>query len=127
MRTWFYTILPGIFLLCCSVPVRAAHKHPERWYQERWCAEQGGEIEVTLSDRSRCDCLTDTHAIEFDFAEKWRHAIGQALSYALQTGKLAGIVLIVETEKDKVYVEELQTLIQHFALPIELWWMTQES
>ena len=45
----------------------AKREHPEKWYQERWCREQGGQIEVVLPDRTRCDCVTDTHAIEFDF------------------------------------------------------------
>jgi hypothetical protein len=42
---------------------------------------------VVLPDGTRCDCLTDTHAIEFDFGNKWAEAIGQSAYYALQTGK----------------------------------------
>ena len=26
-----------------------------------------GQVEVMLPDGTRCDCVTDTHAIEFDF------------------------------------------------------------
>jgi len=65
-------------------------------YQEKWCTEHGGQVEVVLPDRTRCDCLTETHAIEFDFGKKWAEAIGQALYYAIQTGKKPGIVLILE-------------------------------
>ena len=55
----------------------AGHKHPEKWYQERWCNENGGKVEVVLADRTRCDCLTSTNAVEFDFGPKWAEAIGQ--------------------------------------------------
>jgi hypothetical protein len=37
----------------------AKREHPEKWYQERWCREQGGQIEVVLPDKTRCDCVTD--------------------------------------------------------------------
>jgi len=28
-------------------------------------------VEVALPDGTRCDCVTDTHAIEFDFGGTW--------------------------------------------------------
>jgi hypothetical protein len=36
------------FVLVVLMPVVAGigHKHPERWYQERWCAEKGVEVEL---------------------------------------------------------------------------------
>jgi hypothetical protein len=37
------------------------------WYQQKWCEARKGQVEVVLPDGTRCDCLTDTHAIEFDF------------------------------------------------------------
>jgi hypothetical protein len=36
-----------------------------------------GQVEVVLPDGTRCDCLTETHAIEFDFGRGWGEAIGQ--------------------------------------------------
>jgi hypothetical protein len=45
----------------------AKREHPEKWYQQTWCEAQKGRIEVVLPDGTRCDCVTDTHAIEFDF------------------------------------------------------------
>ena len=51
-----------------------------------------------MPDGTRCDILTDTHAIEVDFADKWAEAIGQSLNYAMQTGKKAGIVLVLKDE-----------------------------
>ena len=74
-----------------------------------------------MPDRTRCDCLTQTHAIEFDFGSKWAEAIGQSLYYSLQTGKRAGIVLILEKSKDYRYWMRLNTTIEHFDLPIDTW------
>jgi hypothetical protein len=42
-------------------------EHPEKWYQQKWCEAHKGQTEVVLPDGTRCDCVTDTHAIEFDF------------------------------------------------------------
>jgi hypothetical protein len=67
--------------------------------------------------------LTQSHAIEFDFASKWAEARGQSLYYSLQTGKRAGIVLILEKSKDYRYWIRLNTTIEHFNLPIDTWKM----
>ena len=99
----------------------AKREHPEKCYQERWCREQGGQVEVVLSDNTRCDCLTDTHAIEFDFGNNWAEAIGQSSYYAMQTNKKAGIVLILEKMKDRKYWIRLNTTIEYFNLPIDTW------
>jgi hypothetical protein len=99
----------------------AKREHPEKWYQERWCREQGGQIEVVLPERTRCDCVTDTHAIEFDFGSGWAEAIGQSAYYSIHTKKKAGIVLILETMKDKKYWIRLNATIEHFNLPIDIW------
>lgn len=114
-------IISGVSLfLILSVPVYAARIHHEKYYQEEWCREKG-DIEIVLPDKTRCDCLTAEHAIEFDFGDKWCEAIGQALYYSLQTGKKAGIVLILESKKDQKYWIRLNTTIQHFGLPIDTW------
>ena len=79
------------------------------------------QVEVVLSDGTRCDCVTNTHAIEFDFGDHWSEAVGQSAYYAIQTGKKAGIVLILETMKDRKYWIRLNTTIEHFNLPIDTW------
>jgi hypothetical protein len=42
----------------------------ERYYQQLFVDKNGGSIEVIMSDGSRCDIITQTHAIEVDFAQK---------------------------------------------------------
>ncbi len=80
-----------------------------------------------MPDDSRCDCVTEKHAIEFDFAGKWSEAIGQSLNYAMQTGKRAGIVMIVEKQKDRRFWIRLNSIIQQFGLPIDTWIMTPKE
>ena len=77
------------------------HAHNEASYQRAYCSAHGGVEEYVLSDRTRVDCLTDTHAIEFDFADKKYEAVGQSLHYAVMTNKKPGIVLIL----DKKYLD----------------------
>lgn len=112
-----------IFSILMILPSLAYAKrdHPEKWYQQQWCAKQGGQAEVVLPDRTRCDCITATHAIELDFGNKWAESIGQALYYSIQTGKKAGIVLILEDQKDRKYWIRLNSIIQHFNLPVDTW------
>ena len=108
-----------IFLI--SSPLFAIREHPEKWYQEKWCEEQKGRVEVVLPDGTRCDCVTATHAIEFDFGNNWAEAIGQSSYYSIQTKKKAGIVLILETMKDRKFWIRLNTTIEHFDMPIDTW------
>jgi len=95
--------------------------HKESWYQDRWCTARDGKIEVVLPDMTRCDCLTETHAIEFDFAPKWAEAVGQSLHYARLTGKRAGIVLIMESQGDRRYYNRLEAEVEAYSLPIDIW------
>jgi hypothetical protein len=105
----------------------AKREHPEKWYQEKWCREQGGQIEVVLPDKTRCDCVTDTHAIKFDFGNNWAEAIGQSAYYSLLIDRKAGIVLILESVKDRKYWIRLNTTIEHFNLPIDTWKLGEAS
>jgi hypothetical protein len=78
-------------------------------------------MEVVLKDGSRCDCLTDTYAVEFDFGAKWAESIGQSLNYSAQTGKRPGIVLILERPGDERYLERIRTVNRAFGLGITIW------
>jgi len=80
-------------------------KKNENYYQEIWCLDRG-VTEYVLPDRTRVDCLTDSHAVEFDWA---------------QTGKRAGVVLIVKRRKHYKYWIRLNSAINHFSLPIDTW------
>ena len=64
---------------------------------------------------------SDTHAIEFDFGNGWAESIGQGLHYSAMTEKKAGIILILDTMKDRKYWIRLNTTIEYFNLPIDTW------
>lgn len=74
-----------------------------------------------MFDGTRCDCLTKTHAVEFDIASKWAESIGQALLYGAHTGKRCGIVLILEKDTDTRYLERLNHVIEAYGLPVDVW------
>ncbi|MFQ5442610.1 MAG: hypothetical protein ACE5EB_07795 [Thermodesulfobacteriota bacterium] len=95
--------------------------HRERLYQESWCDRAGGLTEVTLSDFSRVDCLTDEYAVEMDFARKWAEAVGQALFYGSMTGRRPAIVLILENDGDRRYLKRLYLTIEKWGLPVRVW------
>ena len=114
----------GFFAVLIAGTAWGKHLFPERHYQDIWCANRGGQVEVRQVDGTRVDCLTDTHAIEFDFGSKWAESAGQALYYSAMTGKKAGIVLIMEDpEKDQKYLDRLKKLIEYHGLDITVWVM----
>ena len=117
-----------IILLNISFPAFSAtapknHKYYEKDYQNVWCKANGGVTEYILPDKARVDCVTSTHAIEFDFAKKWAESIGQALYYGYQLNKIPGIVLISEDgTKDEKYINRVKSIAKSHN--IDLWVMT---
>jgi len=105
----------------------------EKDYQIPWCEAQGGiwkGYQVTIRDRYTdkvegfVDCLTAEHAIEVDFDYKWKEAPTQARWYAMNTGKRAGILLIITYNKNGVQnsgYKKLTDYINHYGLPIDVW------
>ena len=96
------------------------HDHSEEAYQYAWCSAYGGVMEYQNKDLTRVDCLTDTHAVEFDFANKWHESIGQALHYGLMTGKKPMVVLILDCpEKQMVYYNRVKRLGKKYYFDVE--------
>lgn len=98
---------------------------PESSYRDWWCEKHQGTAEVRLADGTRADCITATHAIEFEFAEKWAQGPGQARHYACMTGRLPGLVIIVEdTQGSWRYVPRL---IHALGDSMRVWVVTEED
>lgn len=102
----------------------AVHQYKEKEYQTVWCAKEKGTAEYLLDDKARVDCLTSEYAVEFDFAPKWAESIGQALYYALKTGKKPGVVLIFEEDGDQ-YLERINKVAEQYN--IKVWTMKPED
>jgi len=86
-----------------------------------------GEIEHVLVDKTRVDCLTDTHAIEYDWGKKWAESLGQALFYSAMTGKKAGIVLIVNPKSKERFLKRLNKAISDNDLDVDVWTITNRK
>lgn len=98
-----------MLLLIVILPVEAKRIYSEKVYQTQWCNQHNGKMEYRLNDKARVDCVTDTLAVEFDFANKWAECVGQALYYGRQTKKQPACVLIMENgEKDLKYLYRLR-------------------
>ena len=96
------------------------HEHNEESYQQAWCDSHGGVMEYENSDFTRVDCLTKTHAVEFDFANKWHESIGQALHYATMTGKKAKVVLILDDPiTQMVYYKRIKKIGKKYKFDVE--------
>ena len=96
------------------------HKHNEASYQRAWCSANGGIEEYQNKDYTRVDCLTNTHAVEFDFANKWAESIGQAVHYGIMTGKKPKVVLILDSPKTQmVYYKRIKAIGKKYQIDTE--------
>ncbi len=93
----------------------------ESYYQGIVAEIINGKTEQTLSDGTRCDIITKSHAIEVDWASKWYESIGQSMWYSYQTNKRAGVVLLKKNEADSKYILRMSSLILHRNLDIDVW------
>ena len=114
----FITIFALIFL---AQPAYAKRLKHEAVYQKEWCTKHNGAIDYKLNDNSKVDCITDTHAVEFDYGEKWIQAMRKSRHQSLNTGKAPGIVLILENSKDKKYLHKLREITENRRLGIKIW------
>lgn len=122
--------LLGIFL-CATTKTQAKSAEStqiKKWHEADFVdAHCTGEIEFVLADRTRVDCLTDTHAIEYDWGKKWAESLGQALFYSAMTGKKAGIVLIVNPRSKDRYLKRLNKAISDNNLDVDVWTIKQRK
>jgi len=113
-----FVILAVSIALLVTLPLFG--KQSERYYQEKLAREIGGQVEVVMRDGTRCDILTNSYAIEVDFAKKWAEAIGQSLNYAMHTGKSPAVALIVLSSSDNKYVERVRKISSRYGLGIKI-------
>ena len=107
-------------LLFSSLSVSALEN--EDYYNRQFCTEESGQAEYRLSDLSRVDCLTDTHAFEADWADglKVYESIGQSLYYSAETGKQPGILLLIRKNSFEKHIRKVKRVIERWNLPIKL-------
>lgn len=127
MKKYLVASTIAALTLYTSAPAYAKHKHKEKEYQKFWCDKAGGVTEHVVSGGSRVDCLTDTHAVEVEFAPKWKEAVGQALYYGKKTKRTPGILLILESKNDKKYLNRLIYTVKKNYPFVRVWTIKQET
>jgi hypothetical protein len=105
-------ILLPLFLVALQAEAKDQDAFYEADYVNLYCK---GEIEFKLPDKTRIDCLTETHAIEYDYSYKWAEAIGQSLYYSAATGKKAGVVLIINPVHEGRYLKRFKAVVDSMA------------
>ena len=111
-----------LFLFFFIITSSSQALEKEKYYSDKFCEEMSGQADYTLQDKSRVDCLTETHAFEVDWADgmKVYEAIGQSLYYSSQTGKLPGILLLIRKDNSEKHIRKIKEVIRYFDLDIEL-------
>ena len=108
-----------ILILCFMIfSLHAKHVHKEKVYQKIFCEKVRGELEYRLVDKTRVDCQTATYSFEVDFGRKGFEGVGQALYYAMMTGKKAGLLLIQENKSDNRYIGRIKKLCKKYAITL---------
>lgn len=124
-RAWWGLLVvalpPGLLIaLLLIITTTASPAATEREIQQRICA--GLELEHTVPDGGRVDCLSATYAIEIDWSPKWAEALGQSLYYAVETDKLPAVILICR-EKISVCFGHLRRILHtvtRWRLPVKV-------
>lgn len=77
----------------------------ETSHAARICTRQFNGRAITLPSGLRPDCITAFAVIEFDWAKNPKHyeCIGQAITYATQTGKLPVCVLLARNASEHAF------------------------
>ena len=111
-----------LFLFFFIVTSSSQALEKEKYYSDKFCEEMSGQADYILQDKSRVDCLTETHAFEVDWADgmKVYEAIGQSLYYASQTEKKPGILLLIRKDNSEKHIRKIKEVIRYFDLDIEL-------
>jgi len=111
MRHWEHMVAAAVMLLSMvSLPAqespsvgvespRIARPQPsdrETIWSAYLAQESGGIAEARTPDGSRCDILTDTEAIEVEWASKWEESIGQAVLYSIAFDREPVVLLLIK-------------------------------
>ena len=124
MKTILGFLTVALFL---SFPSDALEARSEDDHVKEWCTRNNGEIEYHFKDRTRVDCLTSTHAVEFKLAEEWQEvvrSVGQVIHYARMAERRPGIVLVVRAKNECKWVQRLEEDLKGVSVngnSIQLW------
>lgn len=95
LATRLFALLASLF---CAPTVfgQAAEPRAEAFYQQQFCNSL--PLEVHLGQQRRADCVSDTHAIEIVFHDKWKEGIGHVLAYSADTALIPDLALVCRSD-----------------------------
>lgn len=113
------------FILLCTTALGA---YPN---EVTWCINNAerykAQNEVRLWDNARCDFVTETEALEVDWAPKWAESIGQSLFYGLMLNKKPGIILLVKNKaKEMKYVYRCKIVCGKYGIKLYVEFVQEE-
>lgn len=110
------------FILMLTVCSGLNSQSSEAEYRDIIQGYLGGQVEVSVTS-GRADIVNNEYAIEVEFSDKWKNAIGQSLWYGLQLNKKSGIVLIIRDESEYKYLQQLNSALAYAKLneSIKVW------
>ena len=80
------------------------------------------QVEVPMPDETRCDLVSSTHAIEVEWASKWKEAPAQAVLYSIWTGKKPGVILLIKNQReDKVHILRCKMVCEKLGITMEVY------
>jgi len=101
-------------LIALLVPL-AASSQTEAQYSDYIQSLIGGQREVSVPS-GRVDLMTKEYAFEIERAAKWKDSIGQSLWYELNTNKKPGIILLLKSDSEFKYAQQLNSALQYAGL-----------
>ncbi|SEP82554.1 hypothetical protein SAMN05428969_1076 [Devosia sp. YR412] len=111
-------------VIALSIPASLA-SGDETWreadFRDALCA--GMRTEVRLADYGRADCISRTHAIEVEWADKFKEGVGQSLTYSTTTALVPGLILICRRPEDSCLRNSLaaQETFAAFGIEATVW------
>jgi len=109
-----------VLLLLSLTTFSQLPKQLESYYQINFADTINGVREYRLFDGTRVDIVTDTFAIEVDFASKWSQSVGQALYYGYVLNKKPAILLVVNGKLEDRFVARLVRVAANTGLTVWL-------
>lgn len=111
-------------LLAWCQPATGTERPYQLWLNEHYFK---GLLEQRVQN-GRVDIVNETYAVEVEFARNWKHSIGQALWYGMQTNRQPGIVLIMQKIEERKYGIMLQSALNYAAIGdrIKVWFYPED-
>lgn len=96
-------------------------------YQLALC--DGMRTEVRLGNYGRVDCVSETHVIEVEWADKFKEGVGQALTYSTSTALIPGLILVCRRTESSCLGHSLaaQETFSAFGIEATVWECAQTS